>query len=265
MTVREDEELRKALENLNQLIVERVERERRRDQLTGLPNGLALEETLSRHVDADRHVWAAFVEIDKFKSINDRFGYENADELLKAIATLLGELAPNFPGNAQVFRQHGDEFFIVGAHEDRAPHRADALQSLLEMACRKVAGVEIAVRASSVDSVPMSCTVSIGWLAAEDVDGLHTARTLLVCLEHAVDEAKRERNRAVRYTPGLARRTTIALRADCSECRTKFSADVPVAGNRADAPMRCPNCGADVNRPPVPVEPGAPVTPPIEV
>lgn len=257
MTVQEDDErIRRAFEELNQLIIARVERERRSDQLTGLPNGLALEEAIDRHVQAGSELWAAFVEVDKFKSVNDRFGYERADELLRAVAKMLADLAGLFPGDAQVFRQHGDEFFLVGADTREDAHRADAIASLLEMTRKKVEGIEVPVRpGTSKESVAaMTCTVSVGWLVKADLAGIDvvTARKILVCLERAIDEAKRTRNCAIRFSRTFERRQTVSLRADCAACRTKFSADVP-AGANSD-PFHCPNCGATMPRPHTPTE-----------
>ena len=44
-------EIKAALVDLNRLITERVKREQRRDQLTELENGLALEERLETHLE----------------------------------------------------------------------------------------------------------------------------------------------------------------------------------------------------------------------
>jgi diguanylate cyclase (GGDEF)-like protein len=247
----DDKQIQNALEELNRLILARVDQERRRDQLTGLPNGLALEERVN--TEANRNFWVAFIEIDKFKSVNDQFGYENADELLKAVSKLIEELAASFPGEAQAFRQHGDEFFIVGAHDEKVDHRTDALAVLFEMTRSKVAAIKVPVHAGSTDpSVTMTCTVSIGWLVADDVPGVRTFRNVLARLERAVDAAKRTRNAVVRYEPVFERRVTVSLRADCPECATKFSADIPT--RLGGSTCFCPGCRAELERPPPPNE-----------
>lgn len=247
----EDERIRTAMEELHRLIVARVGRERRLDHLTDLPNGLALVEAINRHLGEGRHLWAAFVEIDKFKSVNDRFGYENADELLKAVAGLLRDMARSFPGDAQAFRQHGDEFFLVGATNEQDSHRADAIASLLELTRQKVKTIAVPVHSGTTkSSKPMSCTVSIGWMVSSDGShGVLTARKVLGFLERATDAAKRTRDAVSRYSPELERRETVPLRADCA-CGTKFTADVPKAANQG--PFHCPNCGTSVERPPTP-------------
>jgi diguanylate cyclase (GGDEF)-like protein len=50
------------------------------------------------------------IDVDHFKSINDRFGHSEGDKVLKSMATLLGEVVS--PGD-QAFRIGGDEFAIL--------------------------------------------------------------------------------------------------------------------------------------------------------
>lgn len=249
----DDHKIKAALEELNRLIGERVKREQRSDQLTGLPNGLALDELLDSHVENGREIWAAFIEVDRFKSTNDRFGYARADELLKALAGLLSEVSKSLPGNPQCFRQHGDEFFIVGAHDAPDLHRADVLEAMLSLLCEKVRRIAIpVVDAPDAEPRTMSCTVSVGWLVSSDVVVPQTRRAILDCLERAVDEAKRLRDRSVRYSNDFQKRLVVPLRADCPACRSKFSVDVPLAENRPTQALCCPNCGHDVERPEAP-------------
>jgi diguanylate cyclase (GGDEF)-like protein len=255
----DDEPIRAALADLNRLIIERVRREQRRDQLTGLSNDLALDEFLEQHLERGIDIWAAFIEVDKFKSINDQFGYQNADELLKSLGRLLKDFSRGFPGAVdatQVFRPHGDEFFVVGAHDSLNPHRTDVLSSLLDLACTKVGALSLVVHTPSTAQAPgrLSCTVSIGWLVSGDVPPPLTARAVRDCLERAVDEAKRTRNCAVRYSSALRHRRSVSLRADCGSCRSKFTVDIPIDANRAGAALHCPNCSEAAAHPPAPDE-----------
>lgn len=262
----EDERIKGALEDLNRLIIERVKREQRRNQLTSLPNDLALNEFLEQNIERGTNIWAAFIEADRFKSVNDRFGYQNADQWLKELGRLLKDFSRNFPGSpgaVQVFHAHGDEFFIVGAHEDADPHRPDALSTLLDLVCAKARELSIPVRTPSQNAEKLSCTVSIGWLVSENVERPFSARVLRDCLERAIDEAKRVRNCTVRYSAELRHRKSIPLRADCTSCGSKFTVDVLIETNRPTAPLYCPNCGEAVERPPAPIE--IPITPPVEV
>ncbi|MBZ9773507.1 sensor domain-containing diguanylate cyclase [Mesorhizobium sp. CO1-1-8] len=52
------------------------------------------------------------IDVDHFKSINDRFGHAEGDKVLKAVAALLGEAAS---AEDQVFRIGGEEFAILSS------------------------------------------------------------------------------------------------------------------------------------------------------
>lgn len=85
-----------------------------RDSLTGLPNRAvvneALENALSRAARNKTLVAVVFLDIDRFKFINDSLGHDLGDELLKAAAKKLTDTvrAKDFVG-----RLGGDEFLII--------------------------------------------------------------------------------------------------------------------------------------------------------
>lgn len=84
------------------------------DKLTGLPNRLLLDDRLDQamcRADRERKSFALmFVDLDKFKPVNDAFGHHIGDELLKAVAQRLMECIRN---EDTVARAGGDEFIIV--------------------------------------------------------------------------------------------------------------------------------------------------------
>src|SRR5260370_8730777 len=65
------------------------------DSVTGLPNRRAIEEWASRQLrGAARHgysLWVVHADLDNFKIINDSYGHEAGDEVLKGFATILKE------------------------------------------------------------------------------------------------------------------------------------------------------------------------------
>jgi diguanylate cyclase (GGDEF)-like protein/PAS domain S-box-containing protein len=85
-----------------------------RDPLTGLHNRRYLEETLERELlRARRAEWPVGVlmlDLDKFKAINDTFGHDAGDEVLKAVAHVL---QTRLRGTDLVCRYGGEEFVIV--------------------------------------------------------------------------------------------------------------------------------------------------------
>jgi diguanylate cyclase (GGDEF)-like protein len=79
-----------------------------RDSLTGLANRRVLDERLEEELDRSRrygtHLALILVDIDNFKSVNDRFGHQCGDEVLRAVAPVLSgslrelDLAGRFGG-----------------------------------------------------------------------------------------------------------------------------------------------------------------------
>ncbi|MDO6423241.1 putative bifunctional diguanylate cyclase/phosphodiesterase [Saccharophagus degradans] len=84
------------------------------DTLTGLPNRSLLEDEIIRAAAAaDRkgHYFAVFMmDLDDFKVVNDSFGHDFGDQLLKQIAA---RLQNNLRGEDRVYRYGGDEFVAV--------------------------------------------------------------------------------------------------------------------------------------------------------
>lgn len=86
----------------------------RQDPMTHLPNRVALEERLPELLEKaaanNESVAVLFVDIDRFKTINDTLGHRTGDELLRGVASRLSEQLAN---RASVFRSGGDEFVVV--------------------------------------------------------------------------------------------------------------------------------------------------------
>ncbi|WNO54129.1 GGDEF domain-containing protein [Stakelama saccharophila] len=90
-------------------LLEEARDDAKRDPLTGLPNRRAFEEAMTEAVAAGRAMAVAIIDVDHFKAINDRFGHDIGDRVLRAIA---GELATAC-GDHLVTRYGGEEFAIL--------------------------------------------------------------------------------------------------------------------------------------------------------
>jgi diguanylate cyclase (GGDEF)-like protein/PAS domain S-box-containing protein len=84
------------------------------DALTDLPNRILLEDRLAQALGTARRyggeVAIIFIDVDRFKYINDTYGHHNGDEVLKGVAARLTDLVP---ASATVSRSGGDEFIIL--------------------------------------------------------------------------------------------------------------------------------------------------------
>ena len=102
-----------------------------RDALTGLPNRLLLHERLSQAIAqakrSGHRVGVLFIDLDRFKNVNDTLGHRIGDELLKRVtASLSGALRET----DLLARLGGDEFMVIVEDFDdpvgAGPHRAEA-------------------------------------------------------------------------------------------------------------------------------------------
>ena len=89
------------------------------DALTGLPNRRAIEEWASRQLrGAARHgfpFWVVMIDLDHFKDVNDMYGHDAGDTVLKRFAEILkaNTRLSNISG-----RVGGEEFLQVLTHTD---------------------------------------------------------------------------------------------------------------------------------------------------
>jgi diguanylate cyclase (GGDEF)-like protein len=120
------------------------------DQLTGLPNRSLIMDRLRHELAQARSEKASLavllLDLDRFQDINDTLGHEVGDQIIRAVAERLGEVAG---GGASLGRLGGDEFVFILPHTDatRAVEIALAVQVSLRQPFR-LAGEDLALQAS---------------------------------------------------------------------------------------------------------------------
>jgi diguanylate cyclase (GGDEF)-like protein len=107
-----------------------VEARATHDRLTGVANRETLLTTLVAEVEraTRHHKWlsVAFIDIDRFKPINDSFGHNSGDAVLRQIASLI---ADNVRGSDMFGRYGGEEFMLI--LPETAPEEAAVLAEKL--------------------------------------------------------------------------------------------------------------------------------------
>ncbi|MEQ1510421.1 MAG: GGDEF domain-containing protein [Sphingopyxis sp.] len=94
--------------------LERARHEAEHDQLTGLPNRRAFEKRFLAEVNRTREVGGrlalAICDIDNFKRVNDGYGHETGDRVIKLVGSTLAKISGN---HCHVARHGGEEFVIL--------------------------------------------------------------------------------------------------------------------------------------------------------
>ncbi len=103
------------------------------DALTGLPNRRILEDRLTQALALSyrnrKQTAAMFVDLDRFKTINDSLGHAVGDQLLKAVAE---RLVKQLRVGDTVCRIGGDEFVIVLPEITRGGDAAQVAQKIID-------------------------------------------------------------------------------------------------------------------------------------
>lgn len=146
-------------------MVDRMLNLARQDPLTGKANRFALDEQfdLARRI-AKRHHWkigVLFIDIDRFKSINDSLGHEAGDEVLVTIAQRLHGCLRE----ADTLSRYGGDEFVVLLGETRQAGDAELVAKKLQSA---VAGPEL-IAGQSID---LSLSIGIS-VYPDDGEELH--------------------------------------------------------------------------------------------
>jgi diguanylate cyclase len=160
-----------------------------RDPLTGLSNRAGLDAALQRamlaRADSGHELSCAMVDIDHFKSLNDRYGHQVGDEMLRIVARAI---LVSVRGSDVVGRPGGDEFLVI--FPDAGLSEASELGERIRSSV-----AQSDLRAVMGETVLGGITASIGVALLRDDD---TITSLVERADRCLYAAKRSgRNRLV--------------------------------------------------------------------
>ena len=159
------------------------------DDLTGLPNRRLLLDRLNQALaQAQRHrrsLAVMFLDLDRFKEVNDTLGHDVGDELLKVVAERL-ELC--IRGGDTVSRQGGDEFVVILSEIAQQQDAALVAEKILEVLSQPV----------TIHRHKLKITTSIG-IAVYMVDSADDAMKLLKKADIAMYQAKEAGRNGFRF------------------------------------------------------------------
>lgn len=168
-----------------------VEQQARRDALTQLANRHSFQAELERSIrwsdEAAQPCSLVLVDLDHFKSINDRYGHLAGDEALRTVASLLQETISGWGTRrpAVVARYGGEEFAVL--LPDTGPDEAEQIARHL---VSEVRSCHI-----TYDNREIPVTISAGFATCPDHG--QTERQLVAAADSALYHAKQSgRNRA---------------------------------------------------------------------
>lgn len=157
------------------------------DPLTGLANRRQFEYDLREALGLPGHAAVFYIDIDRFKTVNESFGHAVGDDMLRELARRMDKVVPE---HGKLARFSGDEFVMLTRVD--SVEKADAqARSLLEQIDQSI----------TLEGVDVSVTGTIGIAIAPEDGG--DGPTLLRHAHSALHESKRSgRNTHTVYSPG---------------------------------------------------------------
>lgn len=181
------------------------------DALTGLPNRLLLDDRLGQALaDTSRtgsHIVVGFLDLDRFKAINDTLGHRAGDELLVEVARRLKE---QLRAGDTLCRWSGDEFVVIWRNVTDEAQGVELGERLLEALMTPAT-----VRRSTIS---VSC--SLGIVVSEEGS---SSEQLLMAADTAMYDAKARGGGRLTLHTGAMHRVTLERYATEEALRTALS------------------------------------------
>ncbi|MBB5393862.1 MULTISPECIES: EAL domain-containing protein [unclassified Herbaspirillum] len=175
-----------------------------RDTLTGLINRHMLRHHLDQAIgNAERQkqaLWLVFVDLDRFKFVNDTLGHKAGDTLLRTVA---GRLRAAVREADTVARLGGDEFIMILPEQDELTLDTRSLQRIMDAVAAPIA--------LGGHTLFMTCSIGVACYPADGIDG----ETLIRHADIAMYRGKQTgRNNFQFYTPAMNEQALERLRIE---------------------------------------------------
>ena len=158
-----------------------------RDALTSLPNFRLLSRQVRQMVNSlpvgTGRLAVLFIDVDQLKYVNDTYGHETGDALIKSVAARLQAVLP--PGHL-LCRRSGDEFIAV------VDTTLPGSEARLREALMRLNPVQVPVGS---DTIPASATVGVSRLPEDATNW----QELQICADVAMNEGKQTRRGSVQW------------------------------------------------------------------
>lgn len=149
------------------------------DQLTGLPNRILLDDRLQQAIEHSQRTqlptWVVFLDLDRFKFINDSMGHQLGDQVLIQVAKRLQNTVREMD---TVARFGGDEFIIILQNHSSEESVMGVLQRIIASIAQPL----------NINNLELNMTCSVG-VAVYPNDG-DTVGTLIQHADIAMYRAK---------------------------------------------------------------------------
>jgi diguanylate cyclase (GGDEF)-like protein/PAS domain S-box-containing protein len=150
------------------------------DTLTGLPNRMLLNQSLNTAVQSSKQTHrqgaVLFIDLDRFKTVNDSLGHPAGDELLRTVAQ---RIKLRLRGSDTVARLGGDEFVILLEDIESNDDACKVARDVIEL-------IEEPVTVSAGQDVYVSASVGISYFPQDSTK----ADELIQCADAALYAAK---------------------------------------------------------------------------